>query len=661
MQMEKLGNKRFVNLRILLVVAITGLVMLAVLSVSALHGWMFVSYAQGEAQKALQASAKSVESKAERLLEPAVSLARHILNHKAKTVTARSGFGKQSQFESFLGSIAIIPSLQSQINSAYLGFPDGSFVGLMRTTPELRKIAGLPPGNRSSFLRLERDAADAKKTDYWSYREGHDWHKVKRKQFDYDPRVRPWYKLGLQARQPRWTGLYRFSVEDGMGITLAGAVRSSTGKVAAVLGVDLRMDDLARFVQNLRVGNTGYAFIARSNGELIAHPILVSDGVPREAEVFPPTLVSTKMLGGGDVAVFQEFAKSSKDLVQVEVGNEKLMAYRLPLDDRFGLDANLYVTAPLSDFTGAAAKVAWLTLWITAVLTVCVLLVGVLIARAIALPIRNAANAMKATENLDVSGIHSAETSYLAEIDSLNKSVATMQRALGGFVRYVPRELVRDMIDLRLPIELGGSRREITVLFTDVVGFTQLAESDQEERLVETLAEYFEIISSTITEHGGIVDKFIGDSVMAFWGAPGSNSNQSVQACNAVAAIAARLDEFNQKRVAATEQPLLTRFALHRGQAFVGNVGARERFAYTALGDVVNTASRLETAGKERALQAIVSAEVMRSAGHGHRFEPIGSIKLRGKQRSVEAFELKCCSEQRPAGCLNAASELLEM
>lgn len=143
---------------------------------------------------------------------------------------------------------------------------------------------------------------------------------------------------------------------------------------------------------------------------------------------------------------------------------------------------------------------------------------------------------------------------------------------------------------------------------------------------------------------------------MAFWGAPNDDLEHTDHACDAVLDIIHRLETFNRKRSASGKQPLKTRFALHRGYAFVGNVGARHRFGYTALGDVVNTAARLEGAAKELGAQAIVSREVAMNAKERHRFTTVGEITLRGKTKAIEAFEFDVIEDSVPTAPLELAA-----
>jgi adenylate cyclase len=632
------GGGRAFNLRILLVIAISALVLAGIFGVSTLHNLAFTTYAKDEAMHRLDDVAETIASKAERLLEPATGIARHVLDQAHAGLEAASDDDRREKFDRFLEGIDIAPELHPQIFGAYLGYPDGSSVNLTRNSPELLALAGLPSEITSPYLRLTHDASDPDAKDIWAHKADGAWKTIAVPTMGFDPRTRPWYRIAAAHQVPVWTGLYRFLV-DGFGITLTTALRDEQGRLAAVLGVDLQLDDLADFVRKIDVTPNSFAFIARRNGELIAHPALDTKTLDGDVETAGPTLFEVKRVDRRDVRVFEAFSGTDDEAVQVTVDGEAILGRRLALSDPFGLDADLFIVAPMSDFTEAAEAVKRSTLWIVAVMALAVVIVGVLIARAVARPIQRAAETMNAISRLDLTTPLPCRPSALAEIQTLNTAVTMMHTALHSFTRYVPSDLVRNLLDLRQPLELGGMRREITVLFTDIEGFTQLTETEQHEQMVDGLADYFDIIAETIAEHGGTLDKFIGDAVMAFWGAPDDDPDHTDHACDAVLGIIRRLETFNRQRLASGKLPLKTRFALHRGYAFVGNVGARHRFGYTALGDVVNTAARLEGAAKELGAQTIVSREVAMNTDKRHQFLSLGEVQLRGKTTAVEAFK----------------------
>lgn len=173
-----------------------------------------------------------------------------------------------------------------------------------------------------------------------------------------------------------------------------------------------------------------------------------------------------------------------------------------------------------------------------------------------------------------------------------------MLAGLKWFETYVPKNLV-----LRLMRSGGTSvqseEREVTVLFTDLVDFTQIGSRLAPAQLAALLNEHFTLLAEAIEAEEGTVDKYMGDSIMAFWGAPLDQPDHAARACRAARNIARRVSIENVRRRAAGEAPLGLRIGIHSGAAIVGNIGAPSRVNYTMIGDTVNIAQRLEGLGKE--------------------------------------------------------------
>ena len=539
------------QLRILLVVVITGLVLGATLSVSVLHVAAFEQYAREEAVRTLDSAAEALRSKTARLLKPAADTIQYVKAHKALYRPDMPAGGRAAQFATFLQSVGISHRANPQISGSYIAYADGSFVIETRSSSHLLQVANLPGGVNSEYLRLERDRSHGGPVDLWSHRKRDSWQPVPQQVSGYEPRQRPWYRLAEAARAPTWTSLYRFHVDHGYGITLVAALRDASKTLQAVVGVDVRLEQLTSFTRGLDLGANGFAFIARRNGELLAHPELTSEAVAGGIDKGALTL---KDVADGDrraIHLFEALSVAEAGSVQINVNGEIILGRRMALGDLAGFDGELYLGASLADFTAAADRVANRTLLITGLIIALVVLVGTWLARAISRPVRDAANAMSAVARLDLQNSHLQGHSALAEIAALNGSVNTMQSALRSFIRYVPRTVVRDLLDLRLPVDLRGTRREVTVLFTDIESFTTLTEFEQPEALVDGLADYFDIIVDAIHAHGGTVDKFVGDSVMAIWGAPRDDADHTRHACDAVVEIDRRLQALNENRAKA--------------------------------------------------------------------------------------------------------------
>jgi len=208
------------------------------------------------------------------------------------------------------------------------------------------------------------------------------------------------------------------------------------------------------------------------------------------------------------------------------------------------------------------------------------------------------------------------------------------------FGSYVSEE-VRDNI-LQGKAELGGDEAEVTVLFADIRNFTTLSEKHSATEIVEMLNQYFSEMVVAITSHGGTVNKFIGDAIMAVFGAPKILTNHAESAVNAALEMQARLSAHNFLQAAKEKPQFEIGIGLHSGSVIVGNIGSEKRKEFTVIGDTVNTASRVESLTKEFRTTLIVTQNVVdRLEGKDFDIGNLGSVIVKGRSQETEIYSLK--------------------
>lgn len=190
-------------------------------------------------------------------------------------------------------------------------------------------------------------------------------------------------------------------------------------------------------------------------------------------------------------------------------------------------------------------------------------------------------------------------------------------------------------------LQLGGSRKTVTVFFSDIRGFTKFSEGQEPEQVVEMLNEYFQIMVKIINANGGVVDKFIGDAIMAVWGAPNSTERDSQNAVKASLQMRKALVELNEARRSRGQVPLRIGMGLHRGEAISGTIGSEERMEYTVIGDTVNQASRIESATKAFGTDLLVSADLAEVIKSEFIVELGGSVEVKGKSEPLSLFKVR--------------------
>ncbi len=204
--------------------------------------------------------------------------------------------------------------------------------------------------------------------------------------------------------------------------------------------------------------------------------------------------------------------------------------------------------------------------------------------------------------------------------------------------RFLDRRLVKSLVAEGVKLEdIKSQTRPITILFSDIRGFTALSETRTAEEVVALLNRYFTMQTETVFHHGGTLDKFIGDAIMAFWNAPTDDAQHAVHAVACALDMVATLERFNIEN-AASGILLDIGIGLHTGPAVVGFVGSQRKLEYTAIGDTVNLGSRLEGETKGRA-RVLVSGATRAACGDAFHFTDFGSITVKGRQAAVQVFE----------------------
>ncbi len=278
---------------------------------------------------------------------------------------------------------------------------------------------------------------------------------------------------------------------------------------------------------------------------------------------------------------------------------------------------------------------------------------GAWLARTIARPLASIAAEMERAGRFEIEDVPLPE-SHFSEINAMNGALGAMKGGLRSFGAYVPRDLVRAVLASGERAELGGKTKELTVFFSDLAGFTTLSETLAPEALVELLGGYFDEMTRVIQGHGGTIDKFIGDAIMAFWNAPGDEPKHAERACLAALACQEKLDAM--RRADPRLAGLHARVGLATGTVLVGNIGASDRMNYTVMGDTVNLASRLEGLNKAYGSAIMMSEKTFASAGVVAR--AIDVVAVKGKARGVRVYEPRPAEEKKFCDACTRALDL---
>lgn len=260
-----------------------------------------------------------------------------------------------------------------------------------------------------------------------------------------------------------------------------------------------------------------------------------------------------------------------------------------------------------------------------------------IVGRKLGRPLGRLAEAAADLRKLEFHEEHRLPSSPLAELNDVNQAFNGSIGALNAFAKYVPRQLVTRLIEEGMTDSRNIELREMTIVFTDLAGFTSLASNLSAEETAAYLNGYFETVSKVIADRDGTIDKFLGDGVMAFWGAP---SDQPDHASKAIAAATALAEQI-EKDSALT---MRLRIGIHTGKVVVGDIGSASRMNYTVIGDAVNVAARLQEYGKHvdpgAKVIALASGDTMAQLPEGVKATSLGPVKLRGREEALTVFRI---------------------
>lgn len=529
-----------------------------------------------------------------------------------------------------------------QMDSVYVGYDNGGWLQVrnldlvnneqrerLRASPEAAFNIHLIRPTPSGALPLRRIFQDRlgdllEQIDLWKY--------------GYDARKRSWYRDTMRADRLLISSPYLSFTMATPVITVSAPLR---GTARGVIAADLKLDTFSDFVNEQRPGARGIALMFDSAGVLIAHPELkqfVASAMTRPSD---PKLPNIRELGRGLVATVLkgwDGGDRSEGSVRDEDGTKYL--YRLKY---FSLDAELsgytLLLAAQDDFIPDIQKAHLIA-------TILALISGVAFIPAVWFFGSRMSRSLKEI-TLEAGKLQTMVApnplpvaSYIKEIQELGTTVNLAQRAIWSFAHFVPKEIVRGLLDKSISTDLGGVRQEITIVFTDVRGFTTIAEAADPDILMRQTSRYFTALTEAFLAEGGTVDKFIGDAVMVFWNAPHRQSDHVARACRAVLSARRENERLNEQFEAEGLPPFITRFGIHVAEAVVGNLGSDERMEYTALGTAVNLTSRLEGLNKQYGTTILVSEQVYSRAQHSFAFRSIDTVVAKGMTTETRVYEL---------------------
>ncbi|MBW2256759.1 MAG: hypothetical protein JRI25_19485 [Deltaproteobacteria bacterium] len=461
----------------------------------------------------------------------------------------------------------------------------------------------------------------------------------------YDPRVRPWYVGAKATGEPFWTDVYVFFTDKAPGMT-ASVPLTEDGELIGVVAVDVSLESFSRFLATLDVSERGAVFLVDQRRRVIGNPDL-GDLVAETAQEGGRTeLVLKQADQSGNQALValassEAFAhavegRGEQEFIRFEAGGAPHIAALRPIQEGAG-DWVIAVVAPEADFLADVERLNRQNLLTALFFSLATVLLSVLLSRRITHSLQRLVSESAKIQALQFDEQVDTHTPFKEVHDALS-AFDGMKTGLRSLQKYLPMKLVRVLLENHQEPQLGGDLVEVTVLFSDIAGFTTISEALGPGPVARRLGVYLGGLTRQIQSRQGTVAHYIGDGIMAFWGAPVPVPDHAVQACHAAlecADIVAGLwaDEPDAPQ-------FHTRFGLHTATVAVGHFGTPERMAYSAMGDGVNLSSRLEGLSKQYGTTILISEDTWNLVSEHFEGRSLDSVRVKGKVKAVTVYEL---------------------
>jgi adenylate cyclase len=520
-----------------------------------------------------------------------------------------------------------------QVQAIFIGDERGSYV-------QVRRIPALA-------TRLI-DRRRAEPVDEWWYR-NRDYQVLEQqtKPATYDPRVRSWYKNTPATKKITWTDVYLIKSTRTPGISPTYPLLDANGRKVGAVSISIPLHRLTDFITQQKVSDNGIVFITNRQNQVIVYPKRQSV-VKEDHRSKKLRLITVNELEDTWVkAVYLQHTQTGENTIKI--GGKRYLVNLVPFPKDLASQWQIAVIIPEHDLLGSINRMMIYTSMIASVIFLIAFISVYFVTKQVTRPITKLVAETAKIKNFEldeITGVHSD----IKEVEMMNQALLSTVRGLQSFKKYVPADLVCQLLKLGREAKLGGENLELTILFSDIEGFTSLSENMQPQELMLHLSDYLSEMTRIITMKQGTIDKYIGDAVMAFWGAPLPVPKAPYLACKAALACQHQIEILNRRWETEGKPPLNTRFGLHTGNTVVGNLGSDERMNYTIIGDSVNLASRLEGTNKLYGTHIIISEDTYRQVAADFHCRLVDIVAVKGRHQAVGLYELLASqSETLPA------------
>ncbi|MBV8187574.1 MAG: hypothetical protein JO339_10065 [Alphaproteobacteria bacterium] len=524
-----------------------------------------------------------------------------------------------------------------RIVSVYVGLEDGSFRQTRRVDAGVKIQDKLPPDDAKYAYRWVATKPGAGLVDHYEFLDANLKELgVSEQASTYDPRVRLWYQSARQAHATTISDPDIFAALGLIGFTVAAPFYVD-GKLQGVAAIDITLDGLGAYLAQRKISPDSLSYILDNQGRVIA----ASDGSKTYAN--DDGRLELRHVSGLEnelpAVAYASRPRGKEELYSLTFRGKQYLANLSTLPSEFGKKWQLFTISPVSDFTSEFQRNNDFLVMFGLLATALQILIIYFLTGVVSAPLERLAFKVEKIQELGTEQLPAID-SPVREIWTLSKAIDTLDAAVKSFAAFVPVGLVTQLLRSEQKLELGGHSRFLTIFFSDLEAFSTLSEQLPTQELLLRVSAYLELVTKTTNQEHGTIDKFIGDGVMAFWGAPALLDDHAWRSCVAALRIQRGMDALNERWASEDLKPLKVRIGIHSDAVLVGNIGSKERMSYTVMGDGVNVAARLEGVNKEYGTRICISHAVFKEAGERLCVRPIDEVTVKGRRSTIPIYEL---------------------
>lgn len=452
----------------------------------------------------------------------------------------------------------------------------------------------------------------------------------------YDPITRDWYKKANNKNEFYWSDPYIFSSTGKTGLTISFADITDYGDKIKVTAADITLDDLSKLLKSQSKIVNGDLLLFGQNHEIVATSFYENLKEKADGKILNLSDLPPELYGGFDAKL--NFKEPNGEFIDKN-GTEYIYAIA-KFPDSFNKEWHLVTFVKKDVLLENVRNTINKMLLISFIIMIIFLALILYISKKISLPIVAISEYMYQLKDMNLD-IDIKEDSKINEVRTAQNAIISLRAGLESFKKYMPSELVKILIKTNQEAKIGGGEKQLAVMFTDIANFTTISETMSPQELMMHLSDYFQELVPIITNNQGTVDKYIGDAILAFWGAPLDIDEPCLLAVQTAIDIQNKLTQMNKKWASENKPEFHTRIGIHYGPTLVGNVGSDERMNYTIIGDSVNIAARLEGINKDFGTNIMISESVNEQIKTKISTTYVDSVMLKGKTEKVKMYTIK--------------------